>query len=76
MFYPYRADNPNHRRAKLVALTAGDKKNRSGTLSYVLARGIGDTSIVRDVTEAELLAAAEAMLAQMQNKPRNQPRRS
>ncbi|HEU5340389.1 3-dehydroquinate synthase [Edaphobacter sp.] len=50
---------------KLVALTARDKKNRSGIRSFVLPKGIGATSIVRDVTEAELLAATESMLAAM-----------
>ena len=47
---------------KLVALTARDKKNRSGTRSFVLPIAIGKTEIVRDVTDAELLAATEAML--------------
>ena len=42
----------------LVALTAKDKKNRSGTRSFVLPVGIGDATVVKDVTEAELLAAA------------------
>ena len=51
--------------AKLVGLTSRDKKNRSGVRSFVLPRGIGATEIVRDVTEEELLAAAEAMLALM-----------
>jgi len=50
---------------KLVALTARDKKNRSGVRSFVLPKGIGATSIVRDVTEPELLAATESMLALM-----------
>ena len=47
---------------KLVALTARDKKNRSGTRSFVIPMAIGKTEIVRDVTDAELLAATEAML--------------
>lgn len=51
--------------AKLVALTSSDKKNRSGTLSFILPTGIGTVQIVRDVTPAELLAAAEFMLALM-----------
>lgn len=42
----------------LVALTARDKKNRGGTRSFVLPRGIGDAIVVRDVSEAELLDAA------------------
>ncbi len=46
----------------LVALTARDKKNRGGARSFVLPLGIGDAVVVRDVTEAELLDAAEALL--------------
>jgi 3-dehydroquinate synthase len=60
--------------AKLVALTAGDKKKRSGTRSFVLPEGIGATRIVRDVSDAELLAAAEAMLAQMRDQQRSRKR--
>ena len=44
---------------QLVELTAKDKKNRSGTRSFVLPVGIGDATVVRDVTESELLEAAE-----------------
>ena len=50
---------------KLVALTARDKKNRSGSLSFVLPTAIGQTEIVRDVTEPELLAATNSMLTLM-----------
>jgi 3-dehydroquinate synthase len=50
---------------KLVALTARDKKNRSGSRSFVLPTSIGTTEIVRDVTEPELLAATESMLNRM-----------
>jgi 3-dehydroquinate synthase len=49
--------------AKLVELTANDKKNRSGTLSFVLPRKIGQVEIVRDVTQDEMKAAAAWMLA-------------
>ena len=49
--------------ATLVALTAGDKKNRSGRRAFVLASGIGSTQVVYDVTDAELIAATEAMLS-------------
>ncbi len=42
----------------LVALTAKDKKNRSGVRSFVLPVGIGDATVARDVTDAELLGAA------------------
>jgi 3-dehydroquinate synthase len=50
---------------KLVALTSRDKKNRSGIRSFVLPVAIGKTEIVRDVTEQELLAAADSMLTLM-----------
>jgi 3-dehydroquinate synthase len=50
---------------KLVALTAADKKARSGRRAFVLSKGIGKTEVVFDVTDAELLAAASAMLADM-----------
>jgi 3-dehydroquinate synthase len=48
---------------ELVALTSKDKKNRSGARSYVLPVGIGDSVVVKDVSEAELLAATKRMLA-------------
>lgn len=50
---------------KLVALTANDKKNRSGSLSFILPRKIGKVEIVRDVTRAEMLAATEWTLELM-----------
>ena len=50
---------------KLVALTGSDKKNRSGRRAYVLAKGIGATEVVYDVTDAELTTAANDMLALM-----------
>ncbi|MDQ2834828.1 MAG: 3-dehydroquinate synthase [Acidobacteriota bacterium] len=52
---------------KLVALTARDKKNRSGSLSFVLPTRIGQTEIVRDVTTPELLAATQSMLTLMRD---------
>ncbi len=48
---------------RLVALTAGDKKSRSGVLSFVLPTALGAVTRVRDVTEPELLEAARAVLA-------------
>ena len=45
----------------LVALTAKDKKNRSGSRSFILPVGIGDATVVRDVSEQELLAATRAL---------------
>jgi 3-dehydroquinate synthase len=58
---PFRADP-----AKLVALTSGDKKKRSGRRAFVLTTGIGATEIAYDVTDAELLTATTAMLDTMQ----------
>jgi len=51
--------------AKLVALTYGDKKKRSGRRAYVLATGIGSTQIAFDVTDDELLSATRAMFKAM-----------
>jgi len=48
----------------LVALTAKDKKNRSGARSFVLPTSIGTAIVVRDVREAELLIAAEKITAE------------
>jgi 3-dehydroquinate synthase len=53
---------------KLVALTARDKKNRSGTRSFILPTAIGKVEIVRDVTEPELQAATQSMLTLMRSK--------
>jgi 3-dehydroquinate synthase len=59
--------------AKLVDLTSNDKKNRSGTLSFVLPQKIGEAVIVRDITRDELLAAAEWMLKTMRDHTANPP---
>ena len=48
--------------AELVQLTASDKKTRSGRRAFVLPTGIGSVEVVYDVSDVELLAAAEAML--------------
>jgi len=53
---------------QLVVLTANDKKARSGTLSFVLPRGIGSVEMVRDVAAAELHRAVEAMLSEMRQR--------
>ena len=58
---PFKADH-----AKLVALTSADKKKRSGRRAFVLATGIGRTEVAHNVTDAELLAATQAMLNTMQ----------
>ena len=52
---------------KLVALTYSDKKTRSGKRAFVLAKGIGATEIAFDVTDAELLTAANEMLSLMKS---------
>ena len=57
---PFKATAQN-----LVALTARDKKNRSGIRSFVLPTAIGKVEIVRNVTEPELLAATQSMLTLM-----------
>ena len=57
---PFEATMP-----QLVALTGSDKKKRSGTLSFLLPVAIGRVDIVRDVTEAELAEAVDAMLNEM-----------
>ncbi len=54
---------------QLANLTSRDKKKRSGVLKFVLPTGIGRVDLVRDVTEAELLAATECMLAEMHATP-------
>lgn len=49
----------------LVALTASDKKTRSGRRAFILTAAIGKAEVVYDVTDAELLDAARTMLATM-----------
>ncbi len=49
----------------LVALTASDKKNRSGTRNFILPTAIGTAEVFRDITEPELLAAAQSITAQL-----------
>jgi 3-dehydroquinate synthase len=55
---------------KLVALTYSDKKARSGRRAFILATGIGATQIVYDLTDAELLTAANQMLTLMRQTTR------
>jgi 3-dehydroquinate synthase len=55
---------------RLVALTYSDKKARSGRRAFILATGIGSTAIVYDVTDEELLTAANEMLALMRETTR------
>jgi len=56
---PFQAEPGN-----LVALTAKDKKNRSGARSFVLPTGIGSVTIVRDVSQQELLDAASEVVSE------------
>lgn len=49
----------------LVALTAADKKTRSGRRAFVLPTGVGRVEVVFDVTDEELISAAAKMLAEM-----------
>jgi 3-dehydroquinate synthase len=57
---------------QLMALTRNDKKNRSGTLSFILPVAIGKVEIVRDVTEIELHNAIEQMLQEMHERTSHQ----
>jgi 3-dehydroquinate synthase len=59
------AATPRAAAEKLVALTFGDKKKRSGRRAFVLTTGIGQTEIAYDVTDPELLTATTAMLQDM-----------
>jgi len=59
------AATPRASAEKLVALTSGDKKKRSGRRAFVLTTGIGSTEIAYNVTDAELLTATQAMLKSM-----------
>jgi 3-dehydroquinate synthase len=64
------AATPRASAEKLVALTSGDKKKRSGRRAFVLTTGIGSTEIAYNVTDAELLTATQSMLATMQGSSR------
>ena len=58
---------PFHAKAEeLVALTAKDKKNRSGVRSFVLPTGIGSATVVHDITEAELLSVTRRVLHEVE----------
>jgi 3-dehydroquinate synthase len=49
---------------RIVAATAGDKKNSGGVRRFVLPMGIGNAVVVDDVTPAELEEAVKFVLAQ------------
>ncbi len=64
LVYAYGPLPPMKLRApNLVAATAGDKKNIGGVRRFVLPVGIGDATVVEDVTAAELDTAVRYMLA-------------
>jgi 3-dehydroquinate synthase len=46
----------------LLQAAGRDKKNRAGTRRFVVTSGIGKSSVVEDVTDAELTAALEPIL--------------
>ncbi|HEY0785649.1 MAG TPA: 3-dehydroquinate synthase [Acidobacteriaceae bacterium] len=48
--------------ASLLAATGSDKKNHSGRRRFILPRGIGDATILEDVTDAELQAGIATIL--------------
>lgn len=49
---------------KLIHATTGDKKNIGGVRRFVLPVGIGDATVIEDLTPAELEAAIKFMLTQ------------
>lgn len=51
------------RASKVVTATVGDKKNVGGLRRFVLPLGIGNAGIVEDITQAEIQAAVEYVLA-------------
>ncbi len=59
----------NLRAKKIVAATAGDKKNIGGVRRFVLPLGIGDAGITEDVSPAELEAAVQYILTAAKQKP-------
>jgi 3-dehydroquinate synthase len=50
---------------KLIDAASRDKKNRAGVRRFVLPEGIGNASVVEDVTDTELIAAIQWMLARV-----------
>jgi 3-dehydroquinate synthase len=46
---------------RLLQAASGDKKNRAGVRRFVLLQGIGNAVVAEDVTDAEVLAAIDAM---------------
>ena len=50
---------------KLMDASSRDKKNRAGVRRFVLPEEIGNASVVENVTDKELIAAIERMLAKV-----------
>ncbi len=46
---------------RLLQAASGDKKNRAGVRRFVLLEGLGKAVVVDDVTDAEVVAAIDAM---------------
>jgi 3-dehydroquinate synthase len=46
---------------RLLHAALGDKKNRAGVRRFVLLQGLGNVMVAEDVTDAEVVAAIEAM---------------
>jgi 3-dehydroquinate synthase len=56
--------------AKLLAASGRDKKNRAGTRRFILPKGIGNTLVVEDVTDAELNTAIDWTLGKARSPAR------
>jgi 3-dehydroquinate synthase len=52
---------------RLLQAASGDKKNRAGVRRFVLLQGIGNAVVAEDVTDAEVLAAIDAMYRQSED---------
>jgi 3-dehydroquinate synthase len=64
LIYKYGPLPPLKLRApRIIAATGGDKKNIGGVRRFVLPVGVGDAGVVEDVSDLELKAAVEYMLA-------------
>jgi 3-dehydroquinate synthase len=60
------------RAAKIVAATAGDKKNIGVVRRFVLPIGIGDAAVVEDVSAQELDTSVRYMLARAAEEPKTE----
>ncbi len=58
---------------RLVDASAKDKKHRGDIRRFILPVGIGDATVVEDVTTNELLEAARYMLALAKERPSREP---